>query len=410
MNISSERLCEIYGENVESKKRYEGLEKRFYENFGEMKCEFFTSPGRTEIVGNHTDHNGGKVIAGSISMDTIAAAAASGNNIITIISEEYGEKIVVDLDEDYKNIERKGTKALIVGISEGIKRAKYSIKGFSAYVSTNVIGASGVSSSASFEMLICSIVNYLFNENRMSYIDYAKIGQYAENIYWNKASGLMDQLACAVGGVIHLDFAEDAKYKKIDFDLKNFEYEFVLVNSDEDHAELSEEYSSIPKEMKSIANLFDEERLAQVKEDDIIHNISQIKDKSKNKRAILRSIHFCEENKRVDRMTEAMKIGNVHEILNIIRDSGNSSWKYLQNCYVPGNVTNQDVALNLAISEVFNEKHDGVCRVHGGGFSGVIVEVVKKNQAKEYIQYMSDKVGKNNIYPLHIRKIGAVHV
>lgn len=410
MNISDERFLEIYGECNKSKERFLALEKHFTDNFGLDSYEFFSSPGRTEIVGNHTDHNGGRVIAGSISMDTIAAAAKNNTRTIEIISEGYDGKIIVDLDNDSFKPEKTDTTALLYGMVKAIKDKGYNIDGFSAYVSTNVIAAAGVSSSASFEMLICTIVNYFFNDNKIDFIEYAKIGQYAENNYWNKASGLMDQLACAVGGAIKLDFSGEVSYEKVPFDFDGFDYKFILVNSAESHADLSEEYSAVPKEMNMVARAMGYEKLGETTLENLMANYENVSRSCGNDRAILRSFHFFEENRRVDELSKAMSNNDTPEILRIIEASGNSSWKYLQNCYVPGISKKEGVAVNLSLSELINQKINGVCRIHGGGFCGVILEVVPSEHADEYIEYMLPKVGAKNIYSMKIRNTGAVHI
>lgn len=354
MRISDERLIEIYGESNDSSRRYERLEKMFMETFNKTKFEFFSAPGRMELIGNHTDHNGGTVIAGSISMDTIAAAAPNGKNVIEIISEGYEEKIVVDINN--LGGRRDDTTGLVAGIVEAIKRWNHKIEGFSAYVSSNVIAAAGVSSSASFEMLLCSIINYFFNEEIMTYIEYAKIGQYAENHYWGKASGLMDQLACAVGGLIKLDFKSEVSYQKIDFDLKKFDYKFILVNSEMNHANMSNEYSEIPNEMYSVATFLGLKKLGESSLDVMLQNYKVLRRTLGNDRAIMRAFHFFEENNRVESMKIAMEENDTFRILKLIEQSGHSSWKYLQNCFVPGDEKEQNIALNLALSEMINKK------------------------------------------------------
>ncbi|MCR5235332.1 MAG: galactokinase [Lachnospiraceae bacterium] len=410
MNITCDRLKEIYCESEESGKRYEALEKNFREIFKKECTDFFSSPGRTEIVGNHTDHNGGRVIAGSISMDTIAAVAPNEDMVINIVSEGYPDKIVIDLNRLDDEKPGNGTRPLVAGIAVGMKRQGYKLSGFDAYVSTNVIAASGVSSSASFEMLICAVIDQLFNASSMNFIEYAKAGQYAENHFWNKKSGLMDQLACAVGGVIEIDFAGEVKYEKVDFDMDGFGYSFVLVNSRGSHADLSDVYSEIPEEMFTVAEAVGGKRLCDVSAEEFTFKLPEVIDSIGNDRAVLRAIHFFSENYRVDRMSEAMKKGDTKDILSIITESGNSSWKRLQNCYVPGVKDNQSVALNLAISECLNMKLGGVCRVHGGGFMGVMLEAVPDENAQEYIDMMSRYVGRDKIYPFKIRRLGAVRV
>ncbi|MCD8023574.1 MAG: galactokinase, partial [Lachnospiraceae bacterium] len=260
-------LERIYGESAHSLARYQSLAENYQKNFSSDEMEFFTAPGRTEIVGNHTDHNGGKILAGSISLDAIGAAYPTGTDVITIVSEGYRDKIVIDLKKLERVPKNRGTLSRVAGMATAARQMGFVVSGFHAYVSTEVISAAGVSSSASFEMLICSILNYFFNDGRMRYIDYARIGQYAENHFWDKASGLMDQMACAVGGTILLDFskiaASDGKEdpiksdaeicKRVEFSFSQLGYDLVIVNTGKGHADLSDEYSSAPLEMKDEA-------------------------------------------------------------------------------------------------------------------------------------------------------------
>lgn len=402
-------LEKIYGESQESKKRYENLADKFRKYFNTDEMEFFTAPGRTEIVGNHTDHNGGKILAGSINMDTIGAVYPSGNSIITIFSEGYKDPIIMDLSELDSVPKNHGSLSLVAGMMIAAKKNGFKIGGFNAAVSTQVISAAGVSSSASFEMLICSIVNYFFNEGTMRCIDYAKIGQYAENHFWDKASGLMDQMACAVGGTTILDFSkeEDSLYKQVDFSFSRRGYDLVIVNTGKGHADLSEEYSSVPLEMKAAAKACG---VGQLCETDMQTLLTSLKDID-NDRAILRAMHFFEENNRVDRAYEAIKKDDELSLLETINESGQSSWEWLQNCYTVQNPKEQKITLILALTRLFlNRINKGACRVHGGGFAGVIMCVLPKEETENYVNYISEFAGRENVYPMNIRLFGAGHV
>jgi galactokinase len=410
MNIpGTQALEKIYGESQESRKRYESLAKHYEELFHSDEMEFFTSPGRTEIVGNHTDHNGGKILAASISMDTIGAAYPNGTDVITIVSEGYKGSVVVDLNAIGKIPKNCGTLSLVAGMMEAAKKSGFKVSGFNAYVSTEVIAAAGVSSSASFEMLICSIVNYFFNDGRMRCIDYARIGQYAENHFWDKASGLMDQMACAAGGTILLDFSknDDELCRQVDFAFSQIGYDLVIVNTGKGHADLSEEYSSIPNEMKQAAAALGANVLAESDMETLLQNLSKID----NDRAILRAMHFYQENKRVAQAYEATRNNDVAALLDAIRESGRSSWEWLQNCYTVQDCKDQKITLTLALTELFLAKTGkGVCRVHGGGFAGVIACVLPKEETVDYVSYISEFVGKENVYPMNTRLFGAGHV
>lgn len=402
-------LEKIYGESEISRKRYESLAENYKKIFGSEEMDFFTSPGRTEIVGNHTDHNGGKILAGSISMDTIGAAYPNHSNTIRIVSEGYKKEIVVDLDNLKEVPKCCGSVSLVAGMMEAAQNAGYKTGGFNAYVSTQVISAAGVSSSASFEMLVASIINYFFNDGKIRYIDYARIGQYAENRFWDKASGLMDQMACAVGGVIMLNFAnEDADIcEQVDFSFSQIGYDLVIVNTGKGHADLSEEYSSIPNEMRQAAAAAGADILCNTSEDAILAQVSTMD----NDRAILRALHFFEENKRVDAAYEAAKRKNAGALLNAITESGHSSWEWLQNCYCINDCKDQKISLALALTRIYlNRIGKGACRIHGGGFAGVIMCVIPTEETEKYVEYMAGYFGQENVYPMNVRTFGAGHV
>ena len=410
MNLpETAKLQEIYGETEISGARFKNLADNFSKIYGQDKAEYFTAPGRTEIIGNHTDHNGGKVIAGSINLDTIGAAYPNGTQVIRITSEGYRDEIVVDLTKLSKSNYKKGTAALVAGMMEGAQKNGFETGGFDAYVSTNVIAAAGVSSSASFEMLICTIIDYFFNESKMSFNDYAKVGQYAENVYWDKASGMMEQMACAVGGPVLFDFADrnDLKYSKLDFSYGKFGHKLVIVNTGKGHADLSQEYSEIPGEMKAAAKVLGAELLHETTLENLLAHVNEIQ----AERAILRSIHFFEETSRVERAAEAIGKADYEEFLKLMDESGRSSWELLQNCYCMKDCHEQKIPLVLALTQLFlNKIGGGICRVHGGGFAGVIAAVVPENEMENYVEYISQYVGRANVYPMDIRAIGAVHI
>lgn len=400
---------EVYGQAAGVKERFERLEKRFKERFGENgEPEFFSAPGRTEIIGNHTDHNGGKILAGSIDKDTIGAARPNGRNIICIASEGYAE-IEIDLSRLEELKEVGGTRGLVGGLVEAARNLGYQVSGFDACISTNVIAAAGVSSSASFEMLICAMINYFFNENKIEYTDYARMGQYAENVYWKKASGLMDQMACAVGGAILLDFSnkDEICYEKVEVSFETIGYRLIIVNTGKGHADLSWEYSQIPLEMKEAARALGVNQLSETTQEALLENLSRID----NDRAILRSLHFFAENSRVEQAERAVKEGDYQRLLAVIEESGRSSWELLQNCYSLQNYKEQKMSLALALTQLFTKKTGrGISRLHGGGFAGVIMCVLPTEDVDSYTAYMAPYFGKENIYPMNIRKTGAVHM
>lgn len=410
MNIpDSERLEKVYGESTKSAERFRALAENFQKKYGHDEAEFFSAPGRTEIIGNHTDHNGGKVIAGSIDLDTIGAAQLNNSSVIHITSEGYDKEIVVDIAKLDSVPKVSGTEALLAGMMEGAQKFGFKVGGFDAYVSTNVIAAAGVSSSASFEMLVCTIVNHFFNDGAMSCADYAKIGKYSENVYWNKASGMMDQMACAVGGPVLFDFSNGSQpeYRPLSFSFEKKGYRLVIVNTGKGHADLSEEYSGIPYEMKEAAKVLGVELLCESDLDSLLAHVNEIP----NDRAVLRAIHFFEENRRVDEMAAAIEADDIDAVLRLVNESGTSSWELLQNCYSLQNCKEQKITLTLALTQLFLKGiGDGVCRVHGGGFAGVIMCLVPLAEADNYVNYIAKYVGGSNVYPMNIRAVGAVRI
>lgn len=401
-------LLKIYGETAHSSSRFTKLAENFTNHFGKTGYEFFSAPGRTEIIGNHTDHNGGFVIAAAINMDTIGAACPNNSSVIKIISEGY-EDITVDINEISTHNAYSHTEALTAGIAEAVLKHGFNVSGFNACISSDVISSAGVSSSASFEMLICAVINHFFNNGTMTCTDYALAGQYAENVYWNKASGLMDQMSCSIGGMTLLDFSAEGKvsYEKLDFTFEKYGYSLFIINTGKGHADLSREYSDIPKEMKEAAAAVGVKRLCDSCLPDILKEIPSID----NDRAILRAIHFYEENNRVKSAYDAILHDNINLLLEQIKDSGTSSWELLQNCYVNTDTADQKIPLTLALIQLFlKEKGHGVSRIHGGGFAGVVMCITSVKDKDDFIKYISGYVGRDNIYPLKIRNAGAVHI
>ena len=309
----AEKLLEaLYGraQVQEQKERYREVLKGYRDKFGDGEVKLFTSPGRTEISGNHTDHNHGKVLAGSINLDCVGAAAANHSAKVRIVSVTFGQEFTVDLNNLAPSRRKAGTEDLVKGLLKGFQESGYEVGGFDAYITSNVISAAGVSSSASFEMLLCSMINTLFNDGRMSTVAYAHIGKYAENNYWDKASGLLDQMACAVGGLITIDFMEpsDPKVEKIDFDFDSQNHSLIIVQTGRGHADLSADYSAVPAEMKKVAEYFGKEYCSEITEKEVIDNLAKVREYAGD-RSVLRALHFFEENKRVEIMVKALKEG-----------------------------------------------------------------------------------------------------
>ncbi|WP_314155798.1 galactokinase [Stomatobaculum longum] len=411
MNVTKPDIEALYGEESErARKRYAHLQEKFTEEFGEAELRFFSAPGRTEIIGNHTDHNGGQILAGSITLDTICAAAPTDDGIITIVSEGY-RPVSVDTKALSETPKEDGSKSLVAGMAEAAENFGYKVGGFRAYVTSEVIASAGVSSSASFEMLVCTVLNAFYNEGKMSIADYARMGQYAENHWWNKSSGLMDQMACAAGGVIFLDFSEGVRYETIDFSFDDYDMDLFILNTGKGHADLTEEYSSIPHEMYAVAEKLGESRLADVSELVLLTTLGGMREKLGNDRALLRALHFFEENKRVNEAREAVAAGNSDKLLQLMGESGKSSYEWLQNAYCTEDTKEQSIPLALCLTELFLKRcARGTCRIHGGGFAGVIMAILPKEEREDYTAFMSQFFGKENIYRMGLRRYGAVEV
>lgn len=408
-------LAKLYGEDAVAGNvaRYQELLKGYEKAFGDSgDVLLFSSPGRTEISGNHTDHNHGKVLAGSINLDCVGVAAKNSSSHVHIVSETYNQDFTIDLNHLEPSEKKAGTVDLVKGLLKGFEESGYSVGGFNAYITSNVISAAGVSSSASFEMLLCSMLNTFFNEGRMDTVAYAHIGKYSENNYWDKASGLLDQMACAVGGLITIDFVEPSApaVEKIDFDFDSQNHSLIIVQTGKGHADLSADYSSVPIEMKKVAQFFGKEVLSQVTEEEVIGNLSEVR-RFAGDRSVLRALHFFEENKRVEAEVSALKENRFGDFLANITASGNSSWKWLQNCFTNSNYQEQGITVTLALTELFiAEKQKGACRVHGGGFAGVIMAMLPNELVDEYIGYIEGCTGKGSAFRMGIRPYGAICV
>ncbi|OUO46824.1 galactokinase [Olsenella sp. An285] len=405
---STETLERVYGEDAgRAGERLRELATRYEERFGAGDPEFFSAPGRTEIIGNHTDHNGGKILAASITMDSVGAAARTDDGIVTIWSEGYPEAIVVDTNAIDAVPHGGGSTTLVAGMLEAAAKRGYRIGGFNAVASSEVIPSAGVSSSASFEMLVCEIVNHLYNDDAIEVADYARIGQYAENVWWDKASGLMDQMACAAGGTILLDFSDGVKFEKVDFGFDELGHDLVIVNTGKGHADLSEEYSSVPNEMHAVAAELGVKNLCETTEDAVLAHVAELREKCGD-RAVLRALHYFEECARVEAAEAAINAGEKDRVLDIITASGRSSWEWLQNAVVPGMPEEQPIPMALALTQLYLRRIGcGVCRLHGGGFAGVIMCVVPKAETAGYVDYISGYFGRENVYLTNIRQTGA---
>jgi len=406
-------LKKIYDEERLDKQssRYADLIIKFEEKFGKKDYKLFSSPGRVEFGGNHTDHNHGKVIAASVNLDSIAVAYVNPNNEIILYSVGYEKPFVIKLNNIEPIEDEKGsTAALLRGIAAGFKNRGYKTGGFNAFITSDVLIGSGLSSSATIEILIGTIFNHFYNDDKITSVEIAKIGQYSENKFFGKPCGLMDQIICATGGIIGIDFAdpEFPTIKKIDFDFAKTGYKLLVVDTETDHSDLTEDYGAIPAEMKLVAKYFGKEYCSNMKFDDLLPEIKSIRKKISD-RAILRAIHFLEENRRVDEQIDELNNHNFEKFLSLVNGSGDSSFKYLQNIFSPQHIHEQGLALALALSSIFiKQKGRGACRVHGGGFAGTILVIIPENHVEEYTRYISNLVNEVSIKVLSIRDYGAV--
>lgn len=405
-------LEQMYGSEERERQidRYRRCMEGYSAQYGKTESlKYFSAPGRTEIGGNHTDHNNGKVLAASIQLDTIAAAAAVDTGVISVISEGYPGMTVINLDDLESQAGEGGTAALIRGIAHGFQQHGYRIGGFNAYVSSNVLPASGLSSSASFEVLICQILSTFYNNGEMDAVMMSRIGKYAENLYWNKPSGMLDQMACSHGGMITIDFKEPAEpqIERIPGTFERAGYSLVIVSTGGNHADLTEDYASIPNEMRAVAQAFGAEVCRDLTAEMIYGRLAELRETAGD-RAVLRALHYLDENDRVGRQIEAIKAGEWQNVLKYITASGNSSWKWLQNIYQESVSREQGIALTLAITERFiDQLGDGACRVHGGGFAGVILAVLPHSAVAEYRELIG-RTTSTELFTIRVREIGAV--
>ena len=404
-------LKDIYvDENVISHqiKRYTDAVKRFEDIYGECDVDIYSAPGRSEVCGNHTDHQHGRILAASINLDAIAIVSESDDDLVKVVSDGY-EMICIDIKELSADQKEQGsTKALIKGVLAGAKQRGYEIGGFKAYVTSEVLIGAGLSSSAAFETLIATVISYMFNDGSLDAVTNAVIGQYAENVYFNKPCGLMDQMACSVGNLVYVDFDRplDSAIEKIDFDLNRHGYSLCITDTKGSHADLTHEYAAIPKEMKEVAACFGKDVLRGITFEDILLRMDELREKTGD-RAVLRAIHFINEDERVKKCVSALKLDDIDAFLRYIKESGNSSFKFLQNVYCSKDTMHQNVSLALAVSEALLSDN-GVCRVHGGGFAGTIQAFVKDSAVSAYLEGMDRVFGDGACKVLKIRKYGGI--
>ncbi|MBR0536478.1 MAG: galactokinase [Clostridia bacterium] len=406
------RLQVVYGDCAQAQQgRYLALAERFESEFNAINdIRFFSAPGRTEVGGNHTDHNNGKVLAAAVNLDAVAAVEARADGVICVNSQGYAPLTVDTADLSVIDGEKGTSLALIRGVCARFNQLGYKFGGFNACVTSDVLSGSGLSSSAAYEVLIGTILNYLYNDGKISAVEIAQISQYAENVYFDKPCGLMDQTACSVGGFVKIDFEDTSKpvIEKVDFDIAKHGYNLCIVDTGGNHADLTGDYAAIRLEMNSVAEFFGKNVLRQVDEADVMANIGDIRKKTGD-RAIERAIHFYNENKRVERLSAALSEGDFEAFKSTIIESGKSSYMYNQNCFTLTNPSEQPVALALCVAEELL-KNKGAYRVHGGGFAGTIQAFVPVEETDKFVSVMNSFLGEKACYILKVRSHGGCEV
>lgn len=390
--------------------RYINALKKYEELFGNDEVEIYSAPGRSEIGGNHTDHQHGEVLAASINNDAIAIVKKLDEPLVTVSSDGY-ELLTIDLEDlEKKEAEEGTTISLIKGVLAGMKAHGHKLGGFQAYITSDVLIGAGLSSSAAFETIIGTIISGLYNDMKISAIEIAIIGQYAENVYFGKPCGLMDQMACSVGSLVHIDFANPAQpvVERVEFDLDGHGYSLCITDTKGSHADLTGDYAAVPAEMKKVAAVFGKEVLHDISKSELYSCLPKIR-KEAGDRAVLRAIHFVEENERVQKEVAALQNDDISEFFQTVKASGDSSFKYLQNVYTNHDVEHQNVSIALAVSDSVLGK-DGVSRVHGGGFAGTIQAFVKNTDVPNYKTAMDKIFGEGSCSVLKIRKYGGIKV
>ncbi|MGI5893740.1 MAG: galactokinase [Candidatus Merdivicinus sp.] len=409
----NEKFTVLYGkEQVEAQKvRYCEAVDAFVELYGDQdNLTLFSAPGRTEIAGNHTDHNHGRVVAASVNLDVIAVVSVNASSQIRIKSKGYRMDTVEISEMDVKPEEDNKAISLIRGVAARFQQKGYKIGGFDAYTTSNVLKGSGLSSSAAFEVLVGTILNYTYNEGKVSPVEIAKYAQYAENVYFGKPSGLMDQMASSVGSAITIDFAdtENPVIEKMDFDLNDMGCALCIVDVGGNHADLTHEYAAIPTEMKQVASYFGKEVLRGISCRELLDNATAIREKFGD-RAFLRAFHFINENERVGKIVDAIRTKDYASFKKGIIESGNSSFRYLQNVYANPAPQEQGMSVALAIAEMVLDGC-GAWRVHGGGFGGTTQNFVPFEKVEEFRKEIEAVFGEGSCHILSIRPLGGTQV
>ena len=405
--------CTVKPENLEKKKeRIAKALDSFVELYGDLEVSILSVGGRSEISGNHTDHNRGKVLAAAIDLDILAIASPTDDGTVTVKSEGFPEDRVLASEIAAPIEERKFPSAsIIAGMEKAFLDRGLKVGGFVAYTVSDVLKGSGLSSSAAFEVMIGNILNHLYNDGKVDNVEIAKMAQFAENVYFGKPCGLMDQTACAVGGFISIDFKDPASpvIEKQSFDLSSKGYDLCIIDTGGNHADLNEDYASVPAEMKAVAAYFQKEVLRQVTEKELIENAKDIREKLGD-RHLLRAMHFMQENERVTAQAAALRAEDIDTFFENVIASGLSSYRYLQNVYTTKNVNEQGLSLALCLCERFLKDKNAAWRVHGGGFAGTVQAFVPCQYTPEFKEYMEKVFGEGHCYVLSVRRAGAFKI
>ncbi|MBP1546196.1 MAG: galactokinase [Oscillospiraceae bacterium] len=413
MTVNESTLSKLYGESAVSfqKSRYEAAVKSFEEIYGKQdNIRLFSAPGRTEVGGNHTDHNRGCVMAAAVGLDVIAVVVPCEDSVVSVKSEGFPEDVVDISDLEIKENEKNTSASLIRGVAAGFKNNGFNTCGFKAYTTSNVLKGSGLSSSAAFEVLIGTIFSHLCNDGKVSAVKIAQIAQYAENVYFGKPSGLMDQMASSVGGFITIDFKDTSEpvIESISYDFAASGYTLCIVDTKGNHADLTPEYAAIPTEMKSVAKFFGKNELRDITKEQLIDSIAEVR-KACGDRAVARAFHFFDDNERVGYESAALRNSDINAFLKLVSESGNNSFKYLQNVFAVKAPEEQGLVMGLYMSEqILSGK--GAVRVHGGGFAGTIQAFVPDDMVEKYSEAMEKLFGKGSCYKLYIRPVGGTEI
>lgn len=403
---------ELYQTGREAQReRYRRIAAGYEAHFGKGEVSFFSAPGRTEVGGNHTDHNHGNVLAAAVNLDIVAAAAPIAEPVVRLHSEEYPGTDEIILSELAPQKEEEGTSAaLLRGVCARCRELGYRVGGFQAYTATQVLKGSGLSSSAAFEIALVTIISHLFNDGGIDPVTAAQIAQYAENVYFGKPSGLMDQMACSVGGFTAMDFRNPKKpvLEKVEFPLEKAGYALCIVDTGGNHADLTGEYAAIPAEMKAVARELGASVLRDVRKEDFHARMGELRQKLGD-RAVLRALHFFRDNTLAQEEAACLKEGDFSEFLSRVVASGRSSALCLQNLYACSDPAHQGLTLALALSESILEGK-GAWRVHGGGFAGTIQAFVPREMLETYRAQIEAVFGEGACHVLSVRSAGGVQV